>query len=1300
MATVEQADFANHRIPGLEGTVVQDMGRHSVRLYIEGIYYGDSAKADLETLRAIYKERAPIDFLADIVGETYFSEVLIEAFEVQQRAKAPEQFSYRLRIAEYVPPPEPLSGLGLPDIDTSILDDALDFMDALELPDLLSLPEFSNPLESMGGMVDGLGDNMAPISDNSDQFTAPNVFSDLNDNIQNGAVDSSLGNQSTAVSNIQTALTDLSSNPSNALSTFSDQLGTPSIDTTAIDGYAQSISAIQSKMPSDIGNVVQPIADGISGLQGQIQSQLADSLGPTIRSFESTAILVRQFGSSNSSSGSTVSAQPLMVRMMNDPGFASNIGAVSAFIDSFPGPVNVEQMLLAIQRILNVLPRDLLNLPNIPYVDELTQVLETAINWRSAGATQIAGQIEGTLAASSQFINAQIDQYFQPILTPAAQFQSQFNHVQLDSDLQNFVQQLTALRQAIQQNQTAAIQTALSQLPNLQTQVINQLATLQTQYLETSLQGLSQKAQSLPQDLEGMMDHLIRTLAPDSKMASLTITIEDYLNRLNEADFLSQINEPLENMANQIGGVLGQLDLSILQGPIAATATQLSGVVDDLENAKAQVVAAVSLLFDELEALINQIDLRGIIDQITQAIQQIQQQIQTQINQLFAPIRQVISQGIAAIDSAIDSFDPSEIVDSLRGAIQTATGALTNPDVLNQLEQIKGILQEVSEALDNFSFKVVNDLVIEQIDKVTQTLKSIDLSKLNDLLKGSLKIALDIVPKEAAFNALRGELVEKVRLLVEEGPIKLLDEIKDQPALIRQQLEQFSPANLLGDALSQPFNQIIGQMDAFSLDQLLQPAEQAISQVKNQIIAEISPAQLLAPVEAVFNDILSGFDQLNPAGLIAPLQSAITQAIDLVIEVLPVDEFFDLVNEVLSGIQSVFGVISAMKDLMEKLVNFLTNFDQSDAAVDAWVASILSNVDGLTSNTAISNAFDQLRSAIQQTRATDLSNALMPGLDALIQLLTQLSPQSRLNELVLHYQNLRALPLDALDGASQAQVQNFLNNFDPLGLAINRPLNGLQQVLDQLLTAQQALVDRWTSWDTVFHAADAPLTTLVPTTLNDASLRQLLSDTISRVVTNPIKALFRLLQPIQQALSILLAPVNRLFTELDNKIGTLINGPASLTAIRDALQALVDKIRSFNLDFLTDELNGVFDQIKSKLEDISPGNLIQSLDQAFQGLLDNLSLSQLLPQSDIDSLNQSFEQVKNKLQQLDPGKLIIDIVQPEFEQTITPFLEAFDLSELLKSLNELLERLQKELDDELKRTQTSFTSMLQAIPFQ
>ena len=175
METLEKADFASHRIPGLDGNVVQNMGRNSVRLLIEGIFYGEEAAEDLESLRDIYKAKEEVDFLAEIVGQAYFSQVILEQFEVKQAAGDPEQYSYKLILAEFVPPPEPagLGGLEAPEVDTDLELEALDFMDMVQLPDLLSVPGFGDPTEPLTQMLEGLKGTLSGLTDSA------NVLGDL-----------------------------------------------------------------------------------------------------------------------------------------------------------------------------------------------------------------------------------------------------------------------------------------------------------------------------------------------------------------------------------------------------------------------------------------------------------------------------------------------------------------------------------------------------------------------------------------------------------------------------------------------------------------------------------------------------------------------------------------------------------------------------------------------------------------------------------------------------------------------------------------------------------------------------------------------------------------------------------------------------------------------------------------------------------------------------------------------------------------------------------------------------------------
>lgn len=149
IVTLEQADWVTHRIPGKLGNLVQDLGRDSVQLEISGIFYGQKAGDDLDFLRKIHKQRKAVDFVAEIVGQAYFSQVVLEKMEVWQLARSPDEFSYRLIVQEYVEPPKPIASPGVSNLDQKIKLDAAKLMDVVSLTDALqmgNLPEITNPI--------------------------------------------------------------------------------------------------------------------------------------------------------------------------------------------------------------------------------------------------------------------------------------------------------------------------------------------------------------------------------------------------------------------------------------------------------------------------------------------------------------------------------------------------------------------------------------------------------------------------------------------------------------------------------------------------------------------------------------------------------------------------------------------------------------------------------------------------------------------------------------------------------------------------------------------------------------------------------------------------------------------------------------------------------------------------------------------------------------------------------------------------------------------------------------------------
>jgi hypothetical protein len=147
ITTLEQAAFVYHRVPGQEGNAVQNLGRDSVRLQVDGIFFGEKAKEDMEKLRGVYIKRQPIDFIADVVGQYYTGKVVLDRFEVIQSASEPNEFGFSLIAAEYVQPPKQGAGAAQK-VNSKIKMDAKAALDIASLPDALalgSMPEISNP---------------------------------------------------------------------------------------------------------------------------------------------------------------------------------------------------------------------------------------------------------------------------------------------------------------------------------------------------------------------------------------------------------------------------------------------------------------------------------------------------------------------------------------------------------------------------------------------------------------------------------------------------------------------------------------------------------------------------------------------------------------------------------------------------------------------------------------------------------------------------------------------------------------------------------------------------------------------------------------------------------------------------------------------------------------------------------------------------------------------------------------------------------------------------------------------------
>jgi prefoldin subunit 5 len=178
----------------------------------------------------------------------------------------------------------------------------------------------------------------------------------------------------------------------------------------------------------------------------------------------------------------------------------------------------------------------------------------------------------------------------------------------------------------------------------------------------------------------------------------------------------------------------------------------------------------------------------------------------------------------------------------------------------------------------------------------------------------------------------------------------------------------------------------------------------------------------------------------------------------------------------------------------------------------------------------------------------------------------------------------------------------------------------------------------------------------------------------------------------------MLTTLSDLVQQLTDGITALTTGPASLQSITDAIQQVVDTLRNIDLGFLRESLQQLFIQLLDQLEALNPAQLGQTLDDAFRDRLESIDLDLIVSPGDIDSLDATYQAVLDKLRALDPEQLITEVVQPEYEATVVPIIEAFDLTPTFNALIEFLRSLNEELDGELERVNSAYQGLRAARP--
>jgi len=144
--------LAEHKPPGMSGSLLQNLGRRPGVILLWGVASGPEAPDFLTKLEDKFRAALPLPFTADIVKDTGIEKVRIADLKLDELAGKPERFTYILTLREHI---EPVEAEDTSFVDDDVLGDAAglvgDLVDGLDLSlDFLTgLERFVTPLTDL-----------------------------------------------------------------------------------------------------------------------------------------------------------------------------------------------------------------------------------------------------------------------------------------------------------------------------------------------------------------------------------------------------------------------------------------------------------------------------------------------------------------------------------------------------------------------------------------------------------------------------------------------------------------------------------------------------------------------------------------------------------------------------------------------------------------------------------------------------------------------------------------------------------------------------------------------------------------------------------------------------------------------------------------------------------------------------------------------------------------------------------------------------------------------------------------------
>ncbi|MEM0995712.1 MAG: hypothetical protein AAGN35_01475 [Bacteroidota bacterium] len=1045
-----------------------------------------------------------------------------------------------------------------------------------------------------------------------------------------------------------------------------------------VDALAAGIASVKDKLPNDAGDLTQPLADAINDFFGTLEENFAGKLDDMIGGLTGLGHVA----------GLAMGASPLPEDLDD------TLDSLEVSLNVLPSPLTVESLLTFINAGLENFPRTLFKNRYIPIIDELRDKLGTTLRWKAMNGQEIADELENTLLKLAQVIRATfIGNCLDPVLDDLQRFNDSIDEPALTTALDGMTSSLTTVRQAVEAGDISAVTSDVAALLEYRTFITNALGNVdaQTIIFRNSLQEIER----MDTELEDRVVHFLSLIQPNNDLRTFYLLLAPLAEQMNTQS-IEVIVDKLGEYLGSFSGILKGINLNSVKDDFISAMEAAADGIESLRTTMMEMTISFSAMMEEVKDTLDGLGLDGIVTTMESGLNNFTATVENAADQLFGPVQDFFKGIFQNIRDFLAQLDPDTIVAALRDIISQFTDLLSNPQLLEAIDQVKQAIDDVNAEIAQFSFKPGADVVIEGIDKVEQILKKLATLEIPDFLKIAVQLALDQI--NPTLDPVVDALVDELEKIIDEGPRKVLLQVKVGPQKLVDIISRYSPENLVADCIGPAFQDLLTEMTRFKPSSLLEPIQAALDAVKEQVQRLGDPETLLAPLDEPFMEVIGILDAFDPEEIISPLDDAMQNGVQTILEILPLGA----ANAVFDQIAGLGLIIQALADKATRIQSFidglrirLSGLQGAQQQMQAISADIASRIDAFTDISGVTTAMDEVSLALADIHSASLTAEVNNVLNPLIAKVQSLQVKPKLAAIA---SALTSFPLEQLaslpPSLNKTNLEAFLTQFDPTVGQIAAPAELLDTLPAAVASAREDFDELMLEWNDRHLEANGPIMALYQPTLTAAELRTMLKDTMENELTRLLEPFMIIVERLEGGARGLALKLTDVIDGINDLLDDLTDITDAVEELRTALDDLVETFLSFNLNFISESFGEIFDALRNQLMGLLPSGIAEALSDMYKDLLGLLDVTELL---DASALDAEFLAIIDLLRGLDPSEIIVNALQPEFEKVLE-FILRFDLSVQIDAFLEQIDRLIDDLRTELDRVSVKYEDMWQAVP--